>query len=387
MAALAAVTVVAAACSSSNGSSGGSSGSSDPIKIGEIVSLTGNTAPAVVHFYHVTQMIVGDLNASGGINGHPIQVTYVDDQSDPAAGLAAAKKLVLQDGIKLLIGPFATPPAESVASFAEQQKVLMYSPGATADDLTDPVKKYIFDAHPNSVDGAKSIVQLIKSIGATKPGVILENDTYGEAWLSAMQSAFKVNGISILKSAKLAPDATDASTQVAQLKAAGADVIISAVNDTPSIPVIKAINQQDVNVPLITTTDASDIESLLGSSAPITAYELYPLACQAETACMKSVDTEYHKKFPKDTLDDVHIGLGYATIEAFFAALKTAKGYTPDDVVAAMENAPAYRTSLMTNPIKWTATVHSGENAFSFVGWAGGKQTFFGTKVKVTPAK
>lgn len=399
-AAVAAVAVVATACSSSSGNgNSGSSGSpaengsasansgSDvasgtPIKIGEIVSLTGSVGPNVTPYYHVTQMIVSDINAAGGINGHPIQMTYMNDQSDPAAGLAAAKKLVLQDGIKLLIGPFYTPPAVSVAAFAEQEKVLMYSPGTTDQSLTTPVQKYIFAAFPTATAGVNSIVQLMKSMRATKPGVIVENDSYGDTWKDPIDQTFQSNGTPVVKSIDIAADATDASTQVAQLKAAGVDVIIAAVADVPTLPIIKAINQQNLNVPLVTTTSASSIDSLLGSSAPITAYELDPIACPAdEGSCVKSVDAEYHKKFPTDTLNDPHIGLGYATIEAFFAALKTAKDYTPDDVAAAMESAPAYQTPIMSNPIKWSATNHVGENAFSFAGWSGGKQTFFGTKV------
>jgi hypothetical protein len=71
---------------------------------------------------------------------------------------------------------------------------------------------------------------------------------------------------------------------------------------------------------------------------------------------------------------------GYYPTKALFAALKTAKSFEPDDIVAALESAPAF-TNDFTLPLKYSSTSHLGVQEQMLEGYKGGKVYFFGNDI------
>ncbi|MCK9248045.1 MAG: ABC transporter substrate-binding protein [Solirubrobacteraceae bacterium] len=76
----------------------------DPIKVGSIVSATGPLAGSLGRSADVLTAWEKHTNAAGGINGHPVKVTTIDDGQNPAKGLAAAKKLIEEEGVVAIVG-------------------------------------------------------------------------------------------------------------------------------------------------------------------------------------------------------------------------------------------------------------------------------------------
>src|ERR1051325_17600 len=68
--------------------------SGTPIKIGYMADANGTSAPIAAGMHLGTDLAVEQLNAAGGINGHPVQITYVDPQSDPTQASQMATQLV-----------------------------------------------------------------------------------------------------------------------------------------------------------------------------------------------------------------------------------------------------------------------------------------------------
>jgi branched-chain amino acid transport system substrate-binding protein len=78
----------------STGASSAAAPTGTPVKIGLLASLTG-TGGSSVKYTATTIKAWGDwVNANGGLNGHPVQISVEDSKSDPAAAIAAAQKLV-----------------------------------------------------------------------------------------------------------------------------------------------------------------------------------------------------------------------------------------------------------------------------------------------------
>jgi branched-chain amino acid transport system substrate-binding protein len=90
----------AASSPSAAGSASGASGT--PIAVGAMGSFTGAGAGSTADAKTVFQDWVDATNAAGGINGHPVQATIVDDQNTPSIAVANATKLVQQDHVKVI---------------------------------------------------------------------------------------------------------------------------------------------------------------------------------------------------------------------------------------------------------------------------------------------
>src|SRR5579859_7526927 len=82
----------------------GSQPTGTPIKIGYMADANGTSAPIAAGMHLGTDLAVQQVNAAGGINGHPLQVTYVDPQSDPTQASQMATQLIQTDKVDVLMG-------------------------------------------------------------------------------------------------------------------------------------------------------------------------------------------------------------------------------------------------------------------------------------------
>lgn len=153
---LVAVTAIAimaslAACSSSGSSSGGSTSgvsadggstvastgagaSGSPINIGVLGAFSGPLAAAAVPTRDGVLAWVNTVNASGGINGHPVKAYVEDDKGDPATSTQALRTLVETDHVVALVGPYANNTEGVWASYLQSHGVPVVG-GSQATDI------------------------------------------------------------------------------------------------------------------------------------------------------------------------------------------------------------------------------------------------------------
>ncbi|HUZ78228.1 MAG TPA: ABC transporter substrate-binding protein, partial [Chloroflexota bacterium] len=95
-----------AAASSSASASASSSGAATgtPIKIGVLDDLTGGGSIEGAEQKINVDLAVAQINAAGGINGHPLATTIVDSKGDAATAAQMATQLAQQDKVDVLVG-------------------------------------------------------------------------------------------------------------------------------------------------------------------------------------------------------------------------------------------------------------------------------------------
>lgn len=89
------------------GGSSTSNASSTPIKIGVTGPFTGNYAAPGIDIQNAAKVMAAQLNKSGGIDGHQVQVLTADDQCDAQVGVQAAESLVSQ-GVVAFAGGYCS---------------------------------------------------------------------------------------------------------------------------------------------------------------------------------------------------------------------------------------------------------------------------------------
>ena len=125
--ALASCAVLLAACGSSgSGNSTGSSGSHAPIKVGYLLPLTGVFTKNGLSEQDGFKLGLQHFGTS--VDGHPIQVTYDNDQGEPAVSLSDARQLVTADHVQAIEGPLLSSAIAVVAPYVLGQ-------GIPEDDL------------------------------------------------------------------------------------------------------------------------------------------------------------------------------------------------------------------------------------------------------------
>jgi branched-chain amino acid transport system substrate-binding protein len=99
----------------------------EPIRLGAVTSLTGSLAVYGTAIHRMYQVVVDDLNRSGGIGGRPVQLFAEDDQSNPDAGVRAARKLIDVNRVHALLGTASSAVTLAVAPLTVQHNLLLFT--------------------------------------------------------------------------------------------------------------------------------------------------------------------------------------------------------------------------------------------------------------------
>ena len=100
----------------------------EPIKVGLLFSLTGSLAVPEEDSTLVLQYAFDEINAKGGINGHPVQPVIVDAKSDFNVYSQKIKELILQDGVIATFGCYTSASRKAILPTVMARNHLLYYP-------------------------------------------------------------------------------------------------------------------------------------------------------------------------------------------------------------------------------------------------------------------
>ena len=110
---------------------GGCSDDKTPIRLGLVGGLSGENVDLGQAGRNGALLAVDEINQSGGVNGHPVELVIRDDKNRRDGAIAATKDLV-EEGVVAIVGPFTTTMAEAVRTVSEPKHVLVFSPTASS---------------------------------------------------------------------------------------------------------------------------------------------------------------------------------------------------------------------------------------------------------------
>jgi branched-chain amino acid transport system substrate-binding protein len=213
------------------------------VKIGGTVPLSGPAAAfgvvgpgAAAYFAYV--------NDRGGVNGRKIQYEYLDDGYNPTQTVQLTRQLVQQDNVLAVFNTIGTDNALAVRPFLNQLNVPMLFAGTGASDFGNP-KDYPWSMPylPNNVgEGSLYGSYILGHLPATKVGVLEEADGYGKDLLAGLKRALGKK-VKIVGVEGYALTDTNVNSQVAKLKAAGANTFVVFATPQFAIQALLAANK------------------------------------------------------------------------------------------------------------------------------------------------
>jgi neutral amino acid transport system substrate-binding protein len=212
--------------SKTGGTGGGASGGdSKGLKIGSLLSNTGDAASIAQPLPIAIKMAVDTVNTCGGINGAPVTLISEDDQSDPSAGASAMTKLTEVDKVAGVVGAWGSGVSTAAADVATKNKVMIVSPGSTSPVFTDRAKAGKYQGFwartaPPDTYQAKAMAQLAFKKGFKKVATIAINNDYGVGFEKEFIGAFKKLGGTVTNEAKPTRYDPKATTFDSEVKAA-----------------------------------------------------------------------------------------------------------------------------------------------------------------------
>jgi branched-chain amino acid transport system substrate-binding protein len=336
--------------------------SGTPIMIGAILSITGPYAPLGEPERNAIQIAVADVNAGGGINGHPLQVQILDDESKADTASQLATQLVGQK-VAVIIGGSISPTSEAIARVANDAKTLQIflTPTITVWNTKNGIRKYTFEATPhNELEVTKLFTFMKGTLKTEKLAVLHDDQLYGTQGSQVAAAEAKAQNVAIVDDEQYAVAATDVTPQLQKARASGADSILIYTAAPSAGILVRQVRQFGIKAHLIGTTGIVSDNFLnvtgkdgSGVYADMDLDRTYPNGTQKKL--LNAYRAAYHagaNNFASFAWDAIHLAA---------YALRTTKSTDGDKLSAALETMKPYAGT--TGTYKMTATDHNGFNA------------------------
>ena len=148
-------------------------------RVGAAFAITGAASWLGEPEKNTVKMMEDQINAQGGINGHPIEVIIEDTVGDETRAVMVVNKLINKDNVLAVVGPTRSGTTMAVIPIVEKAKVPLIS-CASAEEIVKPVKKWVFKTAQNDSDGVIKIYEKMKTMNISKVAIISSTDGYGD---------------------------------------------------------------------------------------------------------------------------------------------------------------------------------------------------------------
>jgi branched-chain amino acid transport system substrate-binding protein len=246
----------------------------ETVKIGAAVSLTGNLAREgnlLKNGYAYWEKLIND---AGGIDvagkKHKVEVIYYDDESKPQSSARLTEKLITEDNVRFILGPYSSGIATATAAISEKYKVLTMTPMATADSLYQRGYKFIFCPAPLASTTLNPMLELIEKL-PTPPTTIAiagPDDLFPNVFANAAQKKAEALGLKVVYNNKYPKGSIDLSSVATALKDANPEVLLLTGYVQDSIQLVKALQSLKVNPKMIGFAFAVGIPDVLSALGP-----------------------------------------------------------------------------------------------------------------------
>jgi branched-chain amino acid transport system substrate-binding protein len=235
----------AAASSSGSGSSSASLGS--PVKIAVLPPGSGPLVPFGAAITQGWQFAADQANASGGVDGHKVQIITSDDDGTPAGALQAAQKAVQADGAKFLTGTITSPETAAVEARLGGLGALDLNTISSDTGLTGAAcSANAFHFIPNTIDQLAGMEAQIKSTPAKKWALLVYDYSTGISAAQSFGAAVKAAGDQVVQTQYIPLTTTDYGSYLSKLQSSGADGFFGVIAGSGAISFIKQAEQYGV---------------------------------------------------------------------------------------------------------------------------------------------
>lgn len=239
---------------------GGGLDSGGPIKIGYIGPLTGDAAAYGVDTLNGVKMAIDERNATGGVNGHMIELVAEDGRCTGTDAASAAQKLVHVDNVVAVIGGQCSGETLAAAPIVEAAKVPMISPLSSSPDVTN-AGDFIFRDYPSDALKTKAMAKYFREKGWKHVAMLSENTDFAMAFRDALTKDLGKDAV--VFDEVVEPGTKDFRTLVTRLKDVSFDVFFpNAQSDAVMAAMVEQLRDQGFKQQIV-THDVGDSMTLV----------------------------------------------------------------------------------------------------------------------------
>jgi branched-chain amino acid transport system substrate-binding protein len=243
----------------------------DFFKVGVIAEISGSNAVGGNIIKRGYDMWATAVNAEGGIQiggkKYKVQLVYGDSQSNPSQGASAVERLITQEHVDFIFGPYTSMCTIAMGPVCDKYEVPVVGGAAESPMIYLQKFKYTFGTLPPvNFTGAGCIGTLSKLNPPPKTAVVIgANDTFSKATAETFRDGFEKVGIKVLRF-DIVPDEQDLTPLLSVMKNMHPDILAFGSRDEELIKMVKNLRQINFNPKIVVmhygVTDPSFTEAL-----------------------------------------------------------------------------------------------------------------------------
>jgi branched-chain amino acid transport system substrate-binding protein len=331
------------------------------------------------------------VNAGGGLNvagtKRPVSITFYDDQSDANRATKLVDKLISEDGIKLILGPYSSGITLPVSTITERNHALLMSAGGNADELFTRNFQYIFGVWPLASEPIQTTLSVIHQADPSLKtvGIAVKDNLFSLTAARGARSKAKELGYKLVFDEKYPAEVNDFSSVIGKAKESQADIVVELGHIKEAILFVKQSRELGFSPKAWTLQpgpETPDFKKSLGSAANyVFWYALWSPAVQYKDPVFGSVSNfvdAYKAKF--GTTPTFNSSAATTGAELIGLAIEKSGSTEADKVRDALR---AFSGETIMGPVKFDArgvNVNARDNVVVY-------QIQDGKDVLVAPAK
>jgi branched-chain amino acid transport system substrate-binding protein len=272
---------VGAALAVGSGWSGAAVAVDDTVVLGAAVSITGKYSTNGKNTKDGYDLAVKVINDKGGVKvgdkSYKLEVIYYDDESTPARAAQLTERLIDQDRVQFMLGPYGSGLTKAVAPITEKFKVPMVEANGAARELFTQGYKYLFAVLSTSDYYLRDAIKLAaekaeeagKEPSEVTVAIAVENDPFSLDVRDGVIEDAEKYGMEVVIDDKLPPELNDMSATLTKVKALKPDILVVSAHEKGPPLAIRQMQEMVVDVPMLALThcDSARVAEQMGKAA------------------------------------------------------------------------------------------------------------------------
>ena len=224
----------------------------DTILFGAAISITGKTAKEGEYTRDGYQFAIDKINEMGGIQvggkKYTVALKYYDDETKPERTAQLIEKLINEDKVNLLLGPYGSSPTGTAAPIAERYKIPMVEANGAAESVFSKGYTYSFMILSPAKLYLRGIIDVVRSKDPTVKTVAIlgENESFSKEVAQGAAEYAKEKGMEVVYDELYPSNTQDVSALLTAIKGKNAQVILGSGHLQDSLLIVK--QARDLNV-------------------------------------------------------------------------------------------------------------------------------------------
>lgn len=229
------------------------------IRIGAPLSLTGKLAPEGKLTKDGYDLAIEGINKKGvkvGDKVYKLNMRYYDDQSDANTAAKLTEKLITEDKVHFLLGPYASQPTFAASAVSERYRVIMVQANGAAEEIFTRGFKYMFGLISPASFYGRDLLKVAATLTPRPKTVTLIGDTdlFSQAALKGAVEEAKRLGFQVVYNETYPVGVTDISSPMTVIRAKRPDILIGAGHFNDSVLLVKTAKDLKVNPKILFST-------------------------------------------------------------------------------------------------------------------------------------